>query len=273
MSWSDWVRLALAPGFVAAITLIGRRSGPAVAGFLAGLPVVAAPILGLIVTEHGNRFGAVSALGAAIGTIPTMLFALGFARFAPRLSPLLCLGAAYAVYAVAAALALAVPVAWLFAIALPGCAWFAILRLFPHHEAQPSAAPALPWDLPLRILAALALVLLVTAIARALGPEVAGVVTPFPIITATLALFSHYQGGAATAAILLRALVRGVASFLIFFWIAALLLPRTTAPLAFAGSTLACLAFHALLGRSALGQRKNHQAAAQAALAKANSHR
>ena len=273
MSWSDWVRLALAPGFVAAITLIGRRAGPAVAGFLAGLPVVAAPILGLIVAEHGNRFGAVSALGAAIGTVPTMLFALGFARFAPRLSPLACLGAAYAVYLSAAALALAVPVGWVFAIALPWIGWAAILRLFPHYEAQPSAAPALPWDLPLRILASLILVLLVTAIARALGPEVAGIVTPFPIITATLALFSHRQGGAGTAAILLRALVRGLASFLVFFWSAALLLPRATAPIAFAGSTLACLAFHALLGGSNLGQRKNHHAAAEAALAKANSHR
>jgi hypothetical protein len=253
MSWADLLRLALAPGFVAAITLIGRRAGPGVAGFLAGLPVVAAPILGLIVAEHGNHFGAIGALGSAIGTVPTMLFALAFARLAPRLTPLPCLGAAYGVYLVATGLALCVPVTWPFAIALPWLAWLALLRLFPHYDAPPSAAAALPWDLPLRVVAALALVLLVTAIARALGPEVAGIVTPFPIITATLALFSHRQGGPVTAAILLRALVRGLLSFVFFFWIVALLLPRTTAPLAFAGSTAACLAFHALLARSSIG--------------------
>src|ERR1700741_870854 len=141
MTFGDWVRLALAPAFVAAITLIGRRAGPAVAGYLAGLPVVAAPILGLIVAEHGNRFGAVSALGSAIGTVPTMLFALAFARLAPRLPPLACLGAAYGAYFFATALALGLPVQWPFAIAVPWLGWLAIVRLFPQHDAQPSAAP------------------------------------------------------------------------------------------------------------------------------------
>lgn len=264
MQWADLAKLAIAPMFVAIITLIGRRAGPAVAGFLAALPVVAAPILGLIVAAHGNAFGATSALGSAIGTAPTMLFAFAFARFAERLPPFSCLLAAYGVYFVATLAALAVPVSWAFAIAVPAIAWLLILRAFPHYEVELKRAPALPWDLPMRITATFILVATVTSCARALGPKVAGLVTPFPIITATLALFSYRQGGAETAAILLRSLVRGLASFMVFFWVVGFLLPRTHAVLAFSGSILTCLLFHAALNQFGIGAPAPRVAPAQA---------
>jgi hypothetical protein len=38
-------KLVVAPAFVVAVTLLGRRLGPSVAGMLAALPVVGGPIL------------------------------------------------------------------------------------------------------------------------------------------------------------------------------------------------------------------------------------
>lgn len=247
------VKLAIAPTFVAIVTLIGRRFGPAVAGFLAALPVVAAPILGLIVAQHGTAFGATAALACAVGTGPTILFALAFARFAPRLRPVPCLLAAYAVYFASAGLALFVPVSWPFAITVPLVSWLLALPAFPVHEPRLAHTPAARWDLPMRVTATFVMVATVSGLARALGPKVAGLVTPIPIITATLAVFSHQQGGAATATILLRALVRGIASFVAFFWVVALLLPRSGAVAAFAAGLALCLTLHFLIQRLDIG--------------------
>ncbi len=245
----EWVKLLIAPSFVVAVTLIGRRVGPSGAGFLAALPVVGGPILALLVVAHGAAFGATSALGSALGTVPTMVFALAYARLAERLSPALCLLTSYGVYFAATLLTLTLPVSWLTALAVPTLAWPLVLRAFRVEQAPQPMGPASRLDLPLRFLAALVLVTLVTASARLLGPKVAGVITPFPIITATLAAFSHHQSGSSTAASMMRGLVRGLASFVVFFWLLAFLLTRTSITLSFVGGLCACVTMHFVLSR------------------------
>lgn len=55
----------------------------------------------------------------------------------------------------------------------------------------PGPATAVPpwWDLPARALAALGLVLTLTALSGALGPHLSGLLAPFPIIVSILAVF------------------------------------------------------------------------------------
>lgn len=255
----ELAKLAIAPLFVAVVTLVARRLGPSAAGFLAGLPVVAAPILGLLVAAHGSAFGAVSALGTAIGAGATMVFALVYARLAPRLRPPLCLLAAYGAYFAVAGLSIAIPVSWPFAIAVPAAAWLAVLRAFPRAEAALESLPAPAWDIPVRILATLALVTIVTSLARFAGPELAGLFTPIPIITAVLAVFSHGQGGPVFCAVLLRSLVRGMVTFVSFFWLVAALLPHAHAIYVFGCGALGCLLLHAALGRRGVAARAASQ--------------
>ena len=50
------LKLLLVPGLVAAVTLAVRRWGPAVGGWLAGLPVVAGPVLVFYAIEQGDAF-------------------------------------------------------------------------------------------------------------------------------------------------------------------------------------------------------------------------
>jgi hypothetical protein len=245
----ELAKLAIAPAFVAVVTLVARRMGPAAAGYLAGLPVVAAPILGLLVATHGNGFGTVSALGTAIGTGATMLFALVYALLAPRLRPLPCLLASYAAYFAAAGLSAFIPVTWTFAVAVPVVAWLVSLRLFPKIDVPLSKLPAPAWDIPVRVTATFVLVATVTTLARFAGPELAGLVTPVPIITAVLAVFSHSQGGPAYSAVLLRALVRGLVTFVSFFWLAAALLPHAHAVYVLGACVAACLVLHAALSK------------------------
>ena len=68
------VKVLLAPGFVVGASLAARRFGPRIGGLVAGLPVVAGPILLVYALAHGRAF----APGAAAGTL------LG-PRFADRL--------------------------------------------------------------------------------------------------------------------------------------------------------------------------------------------
>ncbi|HWT39649.1 MAG TPA: hypothetical protein VN289_25420, partial [Paraburkholderia sp.] len=62
------LKLALVPGFLAALTMAGRVWGPSVAGWLAGLPVVAGPIVLLLALDRGTAF-AVQASAASIAAI------------------------------------------------------------------------------------------------------------------------------------------------------------------------------------------------------------
>src|SRR5436190_2252861 len=67
-------------------TLAGRRWGPAVAGWLSGLPIVAGPILFFISIEQGPEFGAAAAKGTLSGLVAVLAFIVGYAWSATRRS-------------------------------------------------------------------------------------------------------------------------------------------------------------------------------------------
>jgi len=105
------------------------------------------------------------------------------------------------------------------AVALAG---FALARmLLPASSGAPTSIVAPGWDLPLRMVAAVALVLLVTGLAAWLGPRLSGVITPFPIATTILLAFTHAQRGTPAAAGFLRAFLPAMWSFALFCFVLA----------------------------------------------------
>jgi hypothetical protein len=66
--------------------------------------------------------------------------------------------------------------------------------------------------------------LLLTAIASGLGPQLSGLVTPFPIFGSVLAPFAHRQQGAGAATQFLRGLALGMFGFASFFLVVGALL-------------------------------------------------
>lgn len=240
-------KLLLAPSFVVGVSLVGRRFGPKTAGFVAALPAVGGPILGLLVAEQGPVFGARAALAGAIGAAPTMIFALVYAHLASRFTWGRTLALSYAAYFVAALVLALVPTHAFTAIAIPFATWALSLRAFPHASAAHVPAKPSPWDLPFRVAATMTLVLGITTLARALGPERSGLLTPFPIATAVLAVFAHREAGGGAAAVLLRALVRGLFSFCTFFVVIGFVLPSVGAIAAFVLGGLAALGVHGVM--------------------------
>lgn len=229
-------KLIVAPAFVVAVTLFGRRLGPAAAGMLAAFPVVGGPILGLIVAEQGATFGATAALAGAVGAGTTMAFTLVYARLAPRLDPFACLAVSYTFFGVATWALGFVAIGVAVAVIVPITTWAVVLRVFPVPDGPLPLVTPSRWDLPARAFTTMALVLAITGVARALGPKLAGLITPAPIATAVLAVFTHRQAGPDAVAVLLRSLTRGLASFTSFFVANGLLLTHVDPVLSFTAS-------------------------------------
>jgi hypothetical protein len=238
-------KLTLAPALVSGVTLAGRRWGARVAGVLAGLPVVGGPILLLVTLEQGATFGARTAAATNVGLVATTAFCLVYAWSARRLAWPGSLALGWGTF---------VAVTWLlghFDVGVAAGALLAVTALsaalvaMPRASADASAARPRWWDLPLRALFTVTLVVAVTAAARLLGPRWTGLLTPFPIATSVLAVFTHAQTGSATR--LLRGLMAGFYGFVAFTTTVAMTVERCGIPLAFLGGLTLALAVNSAL--------------------------
>jgi uncharacterized membrane protein (GlpM family) len=248
------LKVTLAPALVATATLVGRRIGHGAAGLVSGLPVVAAPILVVFTVEEGTRFAAAAANGAVLGIASLVAFCVAYALVGRRAGALVALIAGWSAFAVGTAILSAVDVplavgSLITAIAI--CGGLAVLR---------GAAPApagreerrgdlLVW----RLVVTVAMVLALTAAARGLSPHVAGLLTPFPIITAVMAVFTQGRSGASAASAMLAGLVLALFSFLAFFALLGSLLGHADPLIAYGSATTATLALWAALAWAARG--------------------
>jgi len=93
------LRILLAPALIGAASLAGRRWGPAVSGWLVGLPLTSAPVTFLLALEHGASFAASVSLGTLAGTISQAAFCLVYGCLAARYTWALTIAASCLVFA------------------------------------------------------------------------------------------------------------------------------------------------------------------------------
>jgi hypothetical protein len=241
------VKLLLIPALLAAVTLVGRRFGPNVAGWLGSFPVVAGPVLLVITLEQGGDFGATAAGFALAGMAAAIVFCVCYAHLSAGRPWWLTAGLAFAAWAVAvgglALLPPALPVA-----AVAGFGALAVApRLFP--PLPPVAAPRAPhrFELPARMLVGALLAVLTSWLAARFGPRLAGYLALFPLVTSVVTLFTHAVDGRAAAVNFLAGMARGLWSAGFFCLALALLLGRTGTATAFAAATLVTTVLHAWL--------------------------
>jgi hypothetical protein len=240
----------LAPALVLGTSLAGRRWGPRVAGVLVTLPIVAGPILVILLLEHGPAFAGRAANASLLGLVATGAFGIVFATAARRFSWAVTLALSWAVvlaidlalYRVDLPVAMGLVVA---IVAMQGSA--ALLRR--RMEAPVAPVARWPWwDLPARAVATAALVVAVTGAAELLGPALAGILTPFPIAVSVVCGFVLAQEGAAAAIHLLEGVLRGMTGFAVFCFGVAVLITRLPPVGAFAAAVTAGLAVPVLAG-------------------------
>lgn len=238
-------KILLAPLCVVAVSLAGRRWGVAVAGVLGGLPVVAGPILLVETLLHGRDFGADAAAGTLLGLAALTAFVVVYCRAAAAVGParsVLCGWTAF--LAGVAILSPVEPPLALAAAFIAACFALGLGLLPPAPRTRALSTPPW-WDLPARALAALGLVLALTAVSGALGPHLSGLLAPFPIVTSVLAVFTHGHDGFAQVVTLGRNFILGFYGFAAFCLTLAVALPDLTTATAFGLATATALSVQA----------------------------
>jgi hypothetical protein len=240
-------KLLLAPACVVAVSLAGRRWGVAVAGILGGLPVVAGPILVVLTLVHGRAYGAEAAAGTLLGLAALTLFVVVFGRTAERVGPMPSLLAGWAAFLLGVGFLQLLDLPLGVSLVFVAACFATGLALLPAPTAAPAVATAPPpwWDLPARALAALALVIAISAASGALGPSLSGLLAPFPIITSVLAVFTYAHGGRGQLRVLLRNFLVGFYGFATFCFVLAIGLDSLSGPAAFSAALVAALAVQA----------------------------
>src|SRR5205823_2479730 len=212
------LKVVLTPALIATATLVGRRWGGTMSGWLVGLPLTSAPVVFFLALDQGTAFATTASLAVLLGTISQAAFAVAYARVAIRTGWLPAAAAGSAVFAVAT---IAFQQVSLPALPAYGAVLVSLvigIVFIPRRE-RPAATDAVPpdWDLPVRIVLATGLVLVLTGIAPRIGAHLSGLLSPFPVYAGVLATFAHRQSAAAANAVL-RGLLLGLSAFAIWCW-------------------------------------------------------
>jgi len=216
-----------------------------VSGWLVALPFTSGPIAFFLALDHGVAFAAGAAAGSLVGAIAQAAFCLAYGRLAgPRGWPLPLVAGSLAFTAAGAALRQAA-LAPLPLLSGTVAALALAFRLMPRGSGAAGAAPLPRWDIPARMTVTTALVLLLTRLAPALGPELSGLLATFPLYAAILAVFAHHHEGPARATQVLRGLLLGLFAFAGFFAVLATLITQAGVGTAFLAAMAVALALQA----------------------------
>jgi hypothetical protein len=236
------LKLILSPLIIGGASLAGRKWGPAVSGWLVGLPLTSGPVMFFLALSHPTSFVLTSALGTLSGGVPLVAFCLVYAwislRFHWSASAAGSLLAYFAFVIVMRNLQLQVlPLYGMFVLGA-----FLGIRQLPDPEPIPAigSKPG-KWDIPARILIGTSFILLLTGSASFLGARLTGLLATVPLYTIILAVFAHRLQGSAGAINVLRGLLFGLFAFASFFLVFALLLERAGLGWAFVSSAMAAL--------------------------------
>jgi hypothetical protein len=221
------LRLVLAPAFIVAISLIARRYGPRAGGVVGGLPVIAGPILFVLALDQGLRFAADAAVGTMLGVVALIAFVLAYVAVSRHRRWPVAITAGWAIFFVVLAAMEPVDAGAGLAVALAcGACAVGVLFLPKPERGIPVASAHPPHDLLLRAACAVVPVVVITGLAGAVGPHVAGLLSSFPIITPIVAAFTHAQHGPEEATRLLYGFTVGFFAYSLFcFVIAVALVP------------------------------------------------
>ncbi len=234
------------PPLIAAVTLSVRKWGEGIGGWIGGFPWVAGPISFFIALEHGADFASSTIPSAIMGAIGTFFFALVYSIVASRLSWLPTLIISYLAFFVVAMFSLGRTPPLYLAMTLSIVVLCGILYVFPKPKTAAAPKKHPYYDIPLRMLVATLFVIIVTQAADTLGPTWSGILTPFPIMTSTLAVFTHaQQGPPATSRILYGLLLTGF-GFIVFLAGVAVLVPIMPVALAYAILALLTMAINGI---------------------------
>jgi hypothetical protein len=207
-----WLELALKMVLTATVvvitSLVVERTGPFIGAMIAALPTAAGAAYVILAIEHPPAFIAASAVGSMATGAAVSIFAAVYAVLAQRHGLLVSLGVALVVwFGVVAVLRQAT---WtpLGALAFNAAVYAVTIRLSWRYRTggPPKTFLRTRFDIPLRALAAAAVVVAVTTASYSIGSFASGMFALFPIIFSCSIVILHPRvGGKATASMVAHA--------------------------------------------------------------------
>lgn len=236
------LKLIMAPVIIGSASLAGRKWGPAVSGWIVGMPLTSGPVIFFLALSHDAAFAANAVLGVVSGGLSLLSYALTYAWLATRFQWYVALLGSFTVFVISTTLLqyITLPLIPIFLIVCTGI--ILALRLMPNDEVEAGETKLGKWDIPSRILIGTSFILLITGSASFLGPRLTGLLTMIPLYVTILAIFAHRHQGPGAAAHVLRGLLYGMFAYVGFFITLGLLLENQGIALSFIAAILVALA-------------------------------
>ena len=291
------IEVLAAPALVAIATLVARRWGSRAGGAVSAFPAIVGPVLLILALGHGRAFAARAATGTLLGLVSLAAFALAYARLAREHGWRVSMAAGWMAAAVAAlgvgfaAGGAGSAVGLLVALGSLALAYWALpapgevpvpMQVAVAVAVAVGAGAAVPGpvdratarrdSIPLRMASVALLVTGLSATAGALGPVAGGMLAALPVLACVLAVFTHREEGAHAVTQLLRGMLAGMASFVLFCETIALAIVPYGIAVAFAVGVLLALAVQAIAvypAASVHSLLRRHSSAARVAVAAA----
>ena len=235
------LKLILTPLLIGMASIVGRRWGPLVSGWLIGLPLTSAPVVLYLALEQGTAFAARVAQGTLMGGISQAAFCLTYSWLSFRVGWPGCWltgwGVFFAATFVFAQVSFPLPLAFAGVV----CFLLVALLLWPRQGGQVIEMKAPAWEIPGRMVIATGFALGLTSAASVVGPRLSGLLSPLPIFATVFAVFTHHLQGAAVARQVLHGVITSAFACAAFFLVVAGLLERWGILATFSAALLAAL--------------------------------
>ncbi|MEP6621097.1 MAG: hypothetical protein ABJE47_17355 [bacterium] len=241
------IKLVLSPALIGVASLVGRRWGPRAAGWFTALPLTSGPVMFVLAVEQGPAFASRACVGASLAVVSLSAYALTYAKATARYGWMMsCLLGCAAFMASTWLLHSAeLSLTWAFVSACVALT-FAI-RVLPREVNERVHTPAVAWDIPLRMVLAGLMVWVLSRAAIAIGPDMSGLLAPFPIAATILVAFTQRREGAVAARQFLRSLLVGLFSFAVFLLVVGAGLKRADIGTVFTVAVVVTLMMHGVV--------------------------
>ncbi|MDO9299932.1 MAG: hypothetical protein Q7T89_01050 [Anaerolineales bacterium] len=236
------LKLILAPLIIGSASLAGRKWGPAVSGWIVGMPLTSGPVIFFVALSHEKAFAANAALGVLSGGLSLVAYALTYSWLAVKFRWQISIAGSLLVFSISTALLKnftlpLLPIFGMLCAALVIGLWLMPKDVVEKESENKSGA----WDIPARIFIGTSFILLLTGIAPFIGSRLTGLLTTIPLYVTILTIFAHRNQGPAAAAHVLRGLLYGMFAFTGFFITLSLLIKQVSLTAAFGSAILTAL--------------------------------
>ena len=189
------LKLFLAPIFVGLVSVIQKRWGDRVGGRLIGFPLTTGPFVLIIYIQEGGSFAARAAHGVLVGQVALIIFAWTYATAAMRTdwAKALATGTLACIASGVVLTAREIPLIPLLFILF--ITWICAKEYWPAYDSKPHSNEPPSWELPIRLVTTVLIILTLTGFANVLGARVAGVLSTYPVIVSVLGAFNQRRFG------------------------------------------------------------------------------